>query len=791
MNLFAIIFLAGIVTALQFNQLGISSIVSTSHFLFGFGAVICAAWTFIKWLRLPILAFLAGALLVQITQYSVISRQLEPAQSNIVLTLVGEVISIPKQQSARTRFIFLVDKSLSSELPIKARRLSLTWYGSSAKVLRAGQQWRLRVKLAPMKSITNPGSFDFSGWLFQQRIHATGFVTTSKTNQLLAQQWSVNSMRQSLATYLANEADDARHVGLMRGLLVGVRDQIDSTTWDVLRATGTSHLLAISGLHIGMLAFWGYLFGFCLWSLLFRLCEYTRKQKTPEARLLGVWQINRSDCAMVFSAIAATGYAALAGFTLPTQRALIMLAVVLLLRLTRRHTQTYLPIALALVLVLLLDALSPLSAGFWLSFSAVLILLSCGSKQPAGQQGWLGALQAAIKTHLIMGVVMFPITAILFGQGSLVAPLANFFAIPWVSFLIVPALMLWLILTPVSSALAYWALAWTELALEVLLSALSWLQQNIHAEIILGRVGALEFGSLLLAAVILILPHVRHQRWLALPLLVPFVWAQVAPRADQLRITVLDVGTGVSVVLQQAGQTVVYGTGAPSGRRGNRASSALLSFLRAEGVNRIDHLILPHRETLQAVPALAEEVAVNSVVVPAGAGSNTSLRGVVRCDSGLRWSAAGSKFSTERVSVAGGDMHACVLRVQHGINNIVFGGRLDASTLQDTFFDPSLSEPLRDSRFVLQLLVIQPTIEGASAQRVAAVPAEQLVLSVGTQPEREFAHEVVQMRYKLAGAKTYDTDQSGALEFQFSRSAQLGPVKRYRQLLKRVWHTGV
>src|SRR3569623_1949024 len=138
--------------------------------------------------------------------------------------------------------------------------------------------------------------------------------------------------------------------------------------------------------------------------------------------------------AAVAARIAALVYSALAGFAVPTQRALIMIAVVMHAVLRGRHTRPFHVLALALLLVLLRDPLAVMEAGFWLSFAAVAVIFYGMTARLAPQGLWwhFG------RTQLLVAIGLLPLMLVLFQRVSLVSPLANLIAVPWVTFVVVP-----------------------------------------------------------------------------------------------------------------------------------------------------------------------------------------------------------------------------------------------------------------------------------------------------------------------------------------------------------------
>jgi competence protein ComEC len=325
------------------------------------------------------------------------------------LVVEGQVASIPSVEARRTRFLFEVERTWDesgAELDFGGR-VRLACY-RDCPVFQAGERWRINVRLKPRHGSLNPGGFDYERWLFEQDIAATGYPRGREAFERLdagpGGYW-LTRLRQRLAGHLAEVLDGSPQLGLIQALTLGERGALEPETWETFTRTGTNHLVAISGLHVGLVAGGVFWLARRLWSLSARL---TLRLAAPRA-------------AAVFSLLAGFGYAALAGFAISTQRALIMLAVVLGALFWQRTLRPYHSLTLALVGVLVWDPAAVLSYGFWLSFGAVaFLLLHLGQRLPS-RDLWTrwGRAQWAV------GLGLLPLLFLFFGQASLIAPLGQ------------------------------------------------------------------------------------------------------------------------------------------------------------------------------------------------------------------------------------------------------------------------------------------------------------------------------------------------------------------------------
>ncbi len=734
-----------------------------------------------------VLPFVAGSLWVLWTVTSELENRLTAEFHGRDLVLHGEIVGIPDVQSYRTRFDFKVDavtapEGQSLEEDVRIRRVRVSWYEGAPEIV-SGDRWKLQVRLKIPAGNANPGSFDYTGWLFGQRIHATGYVRRSPNNRHIStSQAPLSQSRIALSERIARQGHALRHPGLLQALTTGIRQQVTADEKALLQRTGTSHLLAISGLHIGMLAGAGWGLGVLVWWLLPR--RYTR--------------VTQQDAGSAAALSAACFYAALAGFSLPTQRALIMLSTILLCRLLRRHNSVVSPVLLALFFILLIDPLAPVSAGFWLSFGAVLFLmvLSSASHQvkPADQGRGRRAcrwLVAAIRVHVGLTLLMFPVTGFFFGQSSLVSPLANFVAIPLVGFAVVPPLVAWVPISLVSSTFAQWWLECIDGILGWLMLALSWMAQLPFAAVSVGGQSAVIWSLLCLVLPLAFLGRYVSARWLSAILVYPFLasWL-LAAKPQGLTVTVLDVGQGLSVVIETAGHTLLYDTG--GGRPGphSMASRVVIPYFRYQGIRNLDALMVSHGDSDHAagegdiVDALSPDVII---------GGSTPRS--IPCHQWQDWQWDSVSFeilhpTPEFLGMAGAvsdNNGSCVLLISYEGTRILLPGDIEASTEayllnQANHWVPPGVEPVD--------VMISPHHGSDTSSTQAWVDAWSpgaVIHSVGYRNRWGFPHETVQMRYTVTGAENYRTDHSGAITLRFDATGRALPVIEHRQVARRLW----
>ena len=382
------------------------------------------------------LLFALGVAWTNFTATDLLHTTIDSALEKQDVVVSGKIVGVPLQTPHYSRFDFVVDaltwKDKAYDSPGKIR---LKAY-HNADVFKANQAWQFTVRLKRARGYQNPGSrFNYETYLFEHRIRATGYVRNEASNRLInpgLNKYSISKFRERISTFIQIQMQDAPRHGILTALIVGVRGAMSDADWRILQNTGTIHLVAISGLHIGLVS------GLVMWVAA-RVWRLTGQLQT---------RIPAQNVAVISGLVAGCCYALLAGMTIPTRRAVVMLSVVAISMLLKRKPAPFELLIVALSVVLLVDPLTPLATGFWLSFCAVVVIICCVTKLnkdprhintrpgnkyslPEKTRGWL-----SIQLGLSFG--MAPLLLLLFHQLSLTAPLANLVAIPVIGFVVVP-----------------------------------------------------------------------------------------------------------------------------------------------------------------------------------------------------------------------------------------------------------------------------------------------------------------------------------------------------------------
>ena len=689
------------------------------------------------------------------------------------VVLRGVVASLPQDFERGVRFNFHVEDSAA---PVPAT-ISLAWYrgfrDEEMHVLppiHAGERWSLTVRLKRPHGNLNPHGFDYEGWLLQQDIRATGYVRPAEGNRLIDARvpglaHGVERVRETVRQRFRDALPDAPYTGVLVALAVGDQRSIPPVLWKTFARTGISHLVAISGMHVTMVAaFFAALAG---WGW----------RRTPALALR--WPAQQAGVLAGFAA--ALVYCLLAGWGVPAQRTLYMLACVALALVLRLETAPSRVLALALMVVLLLDPWAVTAAGFWLSFGAVALLFLVGSGR-IGREGWL---HTAVRTQWAVTLGLIPALLVLFQQFSLVSPLANAIAIPLVSFVVTPLALLFAIV-PVQmfADLAHGAFALTMLPVGWLgdLPWAAWHQAAPPPEL-----AALATLGCLWA----LLPRGTPARWVGLATLLPLVlWTPPRPPAGEARVTVLDVGQGLAVHVQTAAHDLIYDTGPAFSADANSGERILLPYLRAAGVRRLHALVVTHQDNDHAggAEAVLEGIAVERVRSSLPENHPVRLIAGPRdtpCVAGQAWEWDGVRFAmlhpaADSTAVRPNDQ-ACVLRVEAAGRRLLLTSDIEAES------EASLLQ--RSAGDLASDVLVAPhhgSRTSSTPAFIAATAPRWVIFPVGYRNRFRHPNPAVWARWHASGAGLLRTDAAGAVRFQLG-AAELQPEgERARQ--PRYWH---
>jgi competence protein ComEC len=701
-------------------------------------------------------ALLAGVFLAWSAGATGLAADLTPELEGRDITLRGYVVSLPERDDAGVQFDLRVVPR--QQFPARVR---LNWY--EPRALQPGEYWQLRVRMKRRHGFSNPGGFDYEGHLFRSGIGATGYVRAHDDNQRLEEAHGrerLLRLRGYIASRLALACDGNVFTGIVQGLAVGVQQEMSTAQWRVFARTGTTHLMAISGLHIGMVAA---VFAWLGGVLICRCPQHWRLMAFHGQAIAGIG--------------AALLYSALAGLSIPTQRTLIMLCVYFMTRAARRTLNVTHALSLAVILVLLLDPFAPLSPGSWLSFLAVgaILIATLGRRALMGRVREFGRVQWAVTVGLL------PIVVTAFGTVSLVSPLANAVAIPVFTFVLVPLVLIGTAASMLSVAAGHvllqiplWVLQWVWRALSMMTE---WPLSSWHVP----AIDPWAYALFVIGAFALLLPGIWPLRLAAGVLCLPAVLnSPRPPPMGAARIDVLDVGQGLAAVVRTHGHTLIYDTG-PAFRSGrDTAELVLLPFLRHEGVRRADMLMISHSDVDHAggLRTVLREMPIDQVVHGPSLARQPHSR---VCAAGQEWSWDGVRFTVlhPHASESWSDNDSsCVLLVQTRTRSVLLTG--DIETAAEARLEASL--PQVD----VVLVPHHGSRTSSSAGFVAGTRPTHAIVSAGYRNRWGFPKQEIAERWSQAGARVLTTAQTGAIELRLS-SREFDSVQLHRERNPRYW----
>ncbi len=697
-----------------------------------------------RWLRVALVWLLAG---IMGFAYAAWRAEVRLADAMPALSegrdigLVGRVVGLPEATPRGWRMV--IDVSRSGQAIPGRVQVNLFEFGDRpAAPPRGGQCLSLTVRLGSPRGSVNPGGFDYEGWLLERGIRAQGYavggvVRSDACPWRLAGEIDVlrETIRQRLHAALAGKP----YAGIVVALAVGDQNAIGDKQWTLFRQTGVTHLMSISGLHVTLLA--GLVFA--LTSALWR--------RVPALAL----RLPARRAATLAGLATAFVYVALAGFGLPAQRTLYMLATVALGLWLNRVDSPSRILAASAGVVTLIDPWAALAPGFWLSFGAVAVLMYAGGGRLRPVPIWLGWMRAQWAVTL----ALTPVLLMLFHEVSLVSPLANALAIPLISLIAVP-----LVLVAAIIPLDFLAAA-AHAVVAVVMAALSWLGQ-LPQPVWHGARPA--WPALLLAlfgVAVLLAPRGWPARWLGLVMFLPLLFPRIErPEPGDYWLDMLDVGQGLAVVVRTAGHTMVYDAG-PRYASGEDAGARVLApFLFGQGVGRLDGMVISHADNDHSGGAAS----LSASHAPVWQLSSAPLPGARLCTAGQTWQWDGVRFEVlhpprryfDLSGFSENDL-SCVVKVSGRHGSTLLTG--DIERLAELSLLELSGAALRSD------IVLAPhhgSGGSSTAEWVLAVQPRIVMVSVGHR--NRFGHPSAEVlgRYREAGAEVRRTDREGALHVE-------------------------
>jgi competence protein ComEC len=727
------------------------------------------------------------------------------------LTVSGVVRGVPEPQAYGTRFVFQIVGSQPG-LPLGLpRTVWLTWYlarpqagqAPAAPVdLQPGQRWRLSVRLRRPHGNANEFGFDRERWMLERDLRAAGTVQLNRPPEYLGYRHDMGlaaaldtvdrlrvRLRRRIETVLAGEA----HVGVVVALATGLQSAISQQDWQRFTRTGTNHLVAISGLHVSLVA------GVCAWLAAWAWRNAARVG-WPLPLLLPAQYV-----AALAGAVAGGVYIALAGFGVPAQRAWWMLLVAALTVVSGRDAGVATALAWALGMVVLADPWAVASPGLALSFAAVASVLLVAdprrTRRHFGTDRLAGALvrswryvQAALKLHGAVTIALLPLSIAWFSQAPVAGVPANLLAIPWISLGVTPLVLLGVLLPAPLDAWAYRAahglLGWLGTYFDVLTRP-SWAVWRVPTP------GPLALVLALAGAGWWLMPRGWPLRRYAIILFGPLLWPyRVAPAPGEFRVTVLDVGQGGATLIETATHQMLFDAG-PGPESTNAGQRVVLPFLQSHGIARLDLLTISHADSDHAggAPAVLDGIRVDSLRASLPPGQRlwglaqaAGVSDLGLCRAGTHWSWDAVSFDVlwpaSAPDLAAPNQTSCVLRVSNGAHAVLLTADIEAAAERALTGRIAALTPGSLAADVL-LAPHHGSKTSSSGFLLDAIMPREVVFQVGYLNRFHHPHPAVVARYSALGATLLRSDADGEVRFE-TQGAQFDAM-RYRVWHRRYW----
>ena len=733
-----------------------------------FAGVVCACVWRRTWLLGPGTGFWLTALALD----AGLADRLDPALEGQAVRVRGVVTSVPQGTLDVLKFRF-------SPLPEGDARslpglIELTWYDAPGRI-DAAETLELEVKLRRPRGFANPGGHDNEARMLRDRVGASGYVRSGERlgrDSNAAFRYPVLLARAQVASIIRDALGERPAAGIVAGLAVGLQDALSREQWLQLSRSGTSHLMAISGLHIAMVAaVFGWLGG--------------RVQRLRQGR--GATGATR-DASVVAAAIAALGYSLLAGWSVPTQRTMVMIACGAAALLLRRRIGVADGLGFCIVGVLLLDPLAPLAPGFWLSFGAVAVILygATGHVRP------LGPMRSYLLVQVVVTLGLVPVLAGSFGSVSLVSALVNLYAIPLYTLLIVPAVLVSCAIAQVSATAGAVMLDWTGWLIETTWPLIEVPASWPLATWSIAGLDGIAWGALVLGTLAVLSPLPIPGR-IAGGVLVATacVWRPAPVPDDVARVTILDVGQGLSIVVETRGHTLVYDAG-PSFRTGSDTGQlVVVPFLKSRGIRTVDRIVVSHDDddhkggagsVLELMDARA--LTVGPSLRADALNDNRAQVARETCRRGEAWAWDGVEFRWLHpgdVRYERDNDSSCVLLVNAGGHTVLVTGDIEAEAER---------ELVREAVLAPVDIVVVPhhgSRTSSTQEFVAALRPRWAVYAMGYRNRWNFPVRSVVERWEQAGAEGARTSTGGAITFELVPGRTLAPPVEWRRERLRPW----
>ncbi|MFT5707154.1 MAG: competence protein ComEC [Oceanospirillaceae bacterium] len=708
----------------------------------------------VRYFSLYLISFCIAAL----HGHLLLSQQFDDTHSSRDCTLIGGVVDIPRNSFSFSRFSIKVDSINCADESLKLSKVSLNLYRSKYQP-EAGDKLTLIVRLKSPRALHSAGTFDTKLWAINNGINATGYVR--EIIHITKHAVKLASLRHWLKRWLQKLEISDNSKSTLMALVLGDKSAITLEQWQQMRATGTVHLLIVSGLHIGIMVVIG-------WWLFFGLAMLLRAVKFPLPLLL---------MPEIGALLVSLAYVLLVGASLSTQRAWLMAFILIAGNFFSANVSLWQRWWLALIVIISWQPLSVMQPGLWLSFAAVASLICLQGFRIRGSKVWL-----LLHSQWLVWLGLMPLLLLYFQQVSLLSPVINLFAISFISLLIlllIPALLAaasgWHgLLNFVAACLDYFWLALGKIA-----------QQSKYFIFEITAIDAQFMLLITLACFAVMLPLPKRIKLLGLGAVLLMLYPPVIekPAKEQFNLTLIDVGQGLAVLVETHSRTLLYDTGAAFDSGFSYFDAVIKPLLAKRAIKKLDLLIISHTDNdhsggLKAAQSYLHIDQLDSELAGDGSVANTV------CESGKRWQWQGVSFYYRQPDVskeAKSNNKSCILEIASEHCKVLIMGDAQKSIESRLL----TSEELINGREKVIIVGHHGSNTSTHADLLAAEQFSSALISSGYRNRYHHPHTKVLQRLKLANITVYRTDLQGSIEL--SSTAHGCEISSFLQNQRRYW----
>lgn len=683
------------------------------------------------WISIFLVGVVYSSFVTHLEQGSKLTDSLE---SSIGFT--AYVDNLPKYKNHSNQFsLTIIDGDLNT--PIQ-RILATQYLEKASREIVSGDRVLVNAKVKPADNFDNPGSYDFKKWMFRNNYDAVASIKSIKVLPEVCNKFScnINRIRQKISFFIDNVIVDPKARGIIKALSIGDKSDIKDDVADVFATTGTAHLIVISGLHIGMVALLGILLG----SVVF-WCFPSQKFK-------------RINYQAVFALSFAFLYALLAGFSIPTIRALIMLAVFFISVLYKTNLSRWSAWSISLVIVLVSDPLSVLDNGFWLSFVAVAFILFAFE----GRKSETNKIKTISKAQAYVFIGLMPLVLLHFGQINLLAPIINLVIIPFASFILVPIVLLAMLFQFISGLVSAEIYFFAEIFTLKTIKFLEFFSNN-KSSFLQKSINPSSFWYVYILAILLLAPKLIRWKWMVLPLFLLFLnKPKKHLENDEFIIQTFDVGQGLSLFVQTKNHSLIYDLGFISKTGFNTAKSVVIPYLKKLQVNSVDKIIFSHEDSdhIGGRDFFIQHIKTNKVY------TTKKHEKYKQCTAPLSWNWDGVDFevlSPYNLTPYLQNNSSCVIKIKSRYGSVLLTGDIEEAV------EYRLVNQHKENIDVEVLFVPHHGSKTSSSKSfIEAVSPAYAINSSGFANQFNHPHPNIVNRYEKYGIKFIDTKHSGKVE---------------------------